>query len=74
MKCRHCKNNLEHKLIDLGAQPPSNSYLSESELNKKEVYLPLKVYVCSNCFLVQTADFTDRETFLIFNMHIFLLP
>ena len=42
---------------------PSNSYLSESELNKKEVYLPLKVYVCSNCFFVQTADFTDRETF-----------
>ena len=63
MKCRHCQNNIEHKLIDLGAQPPSNSYLSEADLNKNEVYLPLRVYVCSNCFLVQTADFTDRETF-----------
>ena len=63
MKCRHCKNELKYLLIDLGAQPPSNSYLRAKDLDEEEIYLPLKVYVCSSCFLVQTADFTHRETF-----------
>ena len=63
MKCRHCKNVLNHKLIDLGSQPPSNSYLTYKNLNCAEIYLPLKVYVCDQCYLVQTADFTQRETF-----------
>ena len=63
MNCRHCGNELKNLVIDLGSQPPSNSYLSEIDLKKEETYFPLKVYVCSNCFLVQTADFTSRETF-----------
>ena len=63
MNCRHCGNKLKNLVIDLGSQPPSNSYLSEIDLEKEETYFPLKVYVCSNCFLVQTADFTSRETF-----------
>ena len=62
MKCRHCKNE-SYLLIDLGAQPLSNSYLRAKDLDEEEIYLPLKVYVCSSCFLVQTADFTHRETF-----------
>lgn len=63
MNCRHCKTELEIELIDLGVQPPSNSYLKPEDLNKAELFLPLKVYVCSKCFLVQTADYTERETF-----------
>lgn len=63
MKCRYCTSELEFLLIDLGAQPPSNSYLNLEDLNKAEIYLPLKVFVCSQCFLVQTADFTSKETF-----------
>ena len=63
MKCRHCHSKLDYELIDLGAQPPSNSYLHAQDLDKEEIYLPLRVYVCSKCFLVQTADFTQRETF-----------
>ena len=63
MKCRHCKSELNNLLIDLGVQPPSNSYLSLGDLDCAEVFLPLKVYVCDDCFLVQTADYTARETF-----------
>ena len=63
MKCRHCHSELNNLLIDLGAQPPSNSYLRLEDLDNAEVYLPLKVYVCDECFLVQTADHTSRETF-----------
>ena len=63
MKCRHCNNSLTDLVIDLGQQPPSNSYLTEIDLSKKEKYFPLKIYICSSCFLVQTQDTTDKKTF-----------
>lgn len=62
MKCRHCGAKLSCLLIDLGAQPPSNSYISREDLDKPETFFPLRVYICDQCFLVQTADFTSRDT------------
>jgi hypothetical protein len=56
MNCRHCKSVLEHTFLDLGFAPPSNSYLSEEQLNYPEVYFPLKIKVCDRCWLVQTED------------------
>ena len=56
MKCRHCKADLVHKFLDLGYAPPSNAYLTKSDLSKPESYYPLKVMVCDNCWLVQTED------------------
>ena len=63
MNCRYCNAELCNLFIDLGAQPPSNAYLTNAMLNQTELYFPLKLYVCDKCFLVQTQDFTDRETF-----------
>ena len=63
MKCRHCKNNIMELVIDLGCQPPSNSYLTKRDLNKKENYFPLKIFICGSCFLVQTQDTTNKKTF-----------
>ena len=63
MKCRHCNNSLTDLVIDLGQQPPSNSYLTKIDLSKTEKYFPLKIFICSSCFLVQTQDTTDRKTF-----------
>ena len=63
MNCRHCSTILLSDFIDLGKQPPSNSYLRNKDLGKAETYFPLRVKVCHNCFLVQTEDFTSRETF-----------
>ncbi|MCL2624823.1 MAG: class I SAM-dependent methyltransferase [Planctomycetaceae bacterium] len=42
---------------DLGAAPPSNSFLTTEQLNAAEVYYPLKVWVCRHCFLVQIDEF-----------------
>ena len=61
MKCRHCNDPLQHNLVDLGFAPPSNAYLTKSQLNSPELTFPLKVYVCDHCWLVQTADFTSAE-------------
>jgi len=51
--CRHCSTPLEHEVIDLGHQPPSNAYLTIDHLSLPEVTYPLRVFVCHNCWLVQ---------------------
>jgi SAM-dependent methyltransferase len=61
MICRHCGADLNLKMLDLGTCPPSNSYLSKNQLDAPEKWYPLRVLVCTECWLVQTADFVDRE-------------
>ena len=51
--CRHCGSPLEHSVIDLGHQPPSNAYLTPDQLFGPEITYPLQVYVCTSCWLVQ---------------------
>jgi len=59
MNCRHCDSPLSHSFIDLGHAPPTNAYRTERDLKQPEVYYPLKVKVCSQCWLVQTEDYVD---------------
>jgi SAM-dependent methyltransferase len=61
MKCRHCSALLELPFIDLGSAPPSNAYLSNQQLSEPEKWFPLRVLVCSCCWLAQTEDFTHHE-------------
>jgi hypothetical protein len=61
MNCRHCDTPLEHVFLDLGFAPPSNAYVSVQALSQAEVYLPLKLFVCAECWLVQTEDFTQAD-------------
>lgn len=57
MNCRFCRKLLNHKFIDLFNAPPSNAYLREKDLSKPELYFPLKLFVCHDCWLVQTEDY-----------------
>ena len=57
--CRHCNYETKFKFVDLGNSPPSNEYLTEQCLDMPEVYYPLQVFVCSNCWLVQTKDYSS---------------
>ena len=64
MYCRHCKESINDIFLDLGHAPPSNAYISKDNLDKEERYLPLQVFVCRNCWLVQTNDcFNANELF-----------
>jgi hypothetical protein len=65
MKCRFCKQQLSHELIDLANSPASNSFLTKEQLNEPEVFYPLKVYTCANCFLVQVDEYKKSDA--IFN-------
>lgn len=61
MNCRHCQAHLEHVFLDLGFAPPSNAYLSADDLRAPELYFPLKLFVCSGCWLVQTAEYAQAD-------------
>jgi SAM-dependent methyltransferase len=61
MNCRHCHTPLEHVFLDLGFAPPSNAYLKAEDLTKPELYFPLKLYVCTHCWLVQTEDYARAD-------------
>jgi len=41
--------------------PLCETYPSAAELNRGEVYYPLHVYVCEQCFLVQLEEYENRE-------------
>ena len=65
MNCRFCNTPLHREFLDLVNSPPSNSFLSFNQLNEPEVYYPLRVLVCDNCFLVQIDEY--QKSAAIFN-------
>ena len=65
MKCRSCKKDIKNIFADLKTCPPSNHMVEESELNNHEIYFPLKVFVCDNCWLVQANEIKNPS--YIFN-------
>jgi hypothetical protein len=43
-------------VLDLGAQPLANSYLSPERLDQAEPHFPLPLLLCNDCALLQTID------------------
>jgi SAM-dependent methyltransferase len=65
MNCRNCGHLLENVFADIQTCPPSNAMVKADELNKPEIYFPLKVFVCEKCWLVQVDEIEKAEN--IFN-------
>lgn len=65
MKCRNCGTSLEHVFCDLQTCPPSNAMVKKENSNLKEIYFPLKAFVCHDCWLVQVDEVEKAED--IFN-------
>ena len=61
MKCRHCRAELTLPLIDLGSAPPSNAYLTRGTMHALEKWFPLRVLVCTECWLAQTEDYAGAD-------------
>jgi hypothetical protein len=55
--CRNCREGLTTPFLDLGPQPPCESFLEKTNVNQMEAFYPLQVYVCSRCFLVQLEEY-----------------
>src|SRR5690242_3412318 len=60
-KCRACGTPLECTFVDLGLSPLANGYVRPEDVRRGEMFFPLHVYVCSQCFLVQLEEFQSPE-------------
>ena len=60
-KCRICSSKNLELILDLGEQPPANSLLEKNQLNISEVKFPLRLFWCTDCFLVQLLDIVSKE-------------
>lgn len=62
--CRFCGAELTQCVVDLGLSPISNHFRGAGELNTSgQTFYPLKVMVCSSCWLVQLTDIATPEHF-----------
>jgi 2-polyprenyl-3-methyl-5-hydroxy-6-metoxy-1,4-benzoquinol methylase len=59
--CRFCKTELETSFCDLGFSPLANSFIPKDMESEPDIFLPLNVYVCSKCFLVQLPEHEKPE-------------
>lgn len=50
-----------HEFVDLGMSPLCESYVSAENLDRMEPFYPLRVFVCSACFLVQIREYVAAE-------------
>jgi len=62
LPCRHCGAQLQDEVINLGHQPPSNAFLRADQLDQAVTTYPLKVYLCSSCWLMQLPAHASAET------------
>jgi 2-polyprenyl-3-methyl-5-hydroxy-6-metoxy-1,4-benzoquinol methylase len=60
-KCRFCGAGLHRTVVDLGMSPLCQTCPSQSDLKAGEMYYPLNVYVCDDCFLVQLEELESPE-------------
>ena len=60
-QCRFCGTGLQRTFVDLGLSPLCETYPAAADFSRGEVYYPLHVYVCDNCFLVQLEEYESAE-------------
>ena len=64
MHCRLCDSNRLLSVLDLGATPPCEKFLTVDELDLAEPTYPLHLRVCEDCLLLQIpALITPEDTF-----------
>jgi SAM-dependent methyltransferase len=57
--CRFCSTPLVHEVVDLGLSPLANSYVVADRLSEPEPFYPLRVWICTACWLAQTEEFAS---------------
>lgn len=64
MNCRFCGQPLISKVLDLGLSPISNEFRAASTAaHEPQVYYPLAMMICQNCWLAQLIDVTTPQHF-----------
>ncbi len=58
--CRICRGQRLFRYLDLGRQPPSNSFISAADIPREQRF-PLDVYLCEDCGLSQLGELVYSE-------------
>lgn len=58
--CRYCGSRDLREVLDLGDQPPSNSFIAPEALGRERRY-PLVLHVCGSCWLSQLRHVVPGE-------------
>jgi hypothetical protein len=61
VNCRGCSEYLSLVFLDLGTSPIANDLISKENLQKPEVFYPLRVMTCSECALVQLPEIASPK-------------
>lgn len=61
MHCRLCESTELFSVVDLGATPPCQKFLSADELDLPESTYPLHLRLCRNCMLLQIPALISPE-------------
>ena len=59
--CRLCCAPLRHTLVDLGMIPLCQSYIEEKDLDRGEMFYPLRAYVCMSCYYSGLPEYVSAE-------------
>ena len=59
--CRVCNNKHINTILNLGVMPLAGNFVKKTDLNKKEIKVPLKLHYCKKCKLVQVKDSINPE-------------
>ena len=55
-QCRSCASCSAEEVIDLGNQPLANNFLRPEDLELPEPRFPLRLVVCTECWMLQITD------------------
>lgn len=68
--CRLCGSSDLVLVWSFGSTPLANAYVSRNELGRPEPFVPLEVYSCRSCYLVQLRDVVSPG--LLFSRYLYV--
>jgi SAM-dependent methyltransferase len=68
-KCRICSSHNLKLILDLGIQPPANSFIKKKDIIRERKF-PLRLFFCKDCYLLQLCDIVNKEA--LFSNYLYL--
>jgi len=68
--CRICSSSNLELILDLGKQPPANSFITKRNIRLKEQKFPLRLFFCKDCYLLQLLDIVNKK--VLFKHYLYL--
>ena len=61
VQCNRGGNAIDSLFVDLGMSPLCQTQIAQDKLNHAEIFYPLRVLVCGQCFLVQLDEYVKPD-------------